>query len=118
MRDEMREVLLSKSKVPYTPKRFGILKEQCVTDGLCWLKNMYFRYDEEFYTELGTALDEQRKREVRFVGRGAKARKRAAILFIESRPRVKRSYDWLRENSRPFRALLKRRLGVNLTESV
>ena len=118
MRDEMREVLLSKSKVPYTPKRFGIIKEQCVTDGLCWLKNMYFRYDEEFYTELGAALDEQRKREVRFVGGGAKARKRAAIAFVESRPRVKKSYDWLRENSRPFRALLKRRLGVNLTDSV
>ncbi len=118
MRDEMREVLVTKNKVPYTPKRFGILKEQCVTDGLCWLKNMYFRYDTEFYTELGEALDVQRKREVRWIGGGAKARKRAAIVFVESRPRVKRSYDWLRENSRPFRRLLKRTLGVNVTESV
>jgi hypothetical protein len=79
---------------------------------------MYFRYDEEFYTELGAALDQQRKRELRWIGGGAKARKRAAIVFVESHPRVKRSYDWLRENSRPFRALLKRRLGINLTDSV
>jgi hypothetical protein len=118
MRDEMREVLLSGSKIPYTAKRFEIIKEPCVKDGLCWLKNMYFRYDEEFYTELGTALDKQRKREVRFIGGGAKARKRAAIVFVESRPRVKRSYDWLRENSRPFRAFLKKRLGMDLTDSV
>jgi len=45
-------------------------------------------------------------------------RKRAAVLFIESNPRVKRAWDWGREHSRPFRAFLKRRLGVNLTDSV
>lgn len=118
MRDEMREVLVTKNKIPYTPKRFKIIKEQCVTDGLCWLKNMYFRYDQEFYSELGAALDQKRKREVRWIGGGAKARKRAAIVFVESRPRVKRSYDWLRENSRPFRRLLKRTLRVDLTDSV
>ena len=117
MRTEMREVMLMKSKVPFKPQKFEILKEQCVTDGLCWLKNMYFRYDEEFYTELGAALDAQRKQEVRWTG-NATERKRAAVLFIETHPRIKRSYDWLRENSRPFRRLLKRRLGVNLTDSV
>ncbi len=33
MRDEMREVLLMKQKVPYSPSRFEILKEPCVTEG-------------------------------------------------------------------------------------
>jgi hypothetical protein len=79
-------------------------------EGLCWLKNMYFRYDEEFYSELDTALTQMRKRELH-------GRKRA-IVFIESHPRVKRMYDWGRERSRPFRAFLKKRLGVNLTDSV
>ena len=117
MRDEMREVLLMKSKVPYTKKKFEILEEQCVTDGLCWLKNMYFRYDEEFYSEMDAALTKMRKREIRWTG-GKKERKRAAVLFIETHPRMKHTYDWLRENSRPFRAFLKKRLGVNLTDSV
>lgn len=110
MRDEMREVLLMKNKAPYTPKRFEILQPQCVVEGLCWLKNMYFRYDEEFYSELDTALTQMRKRELHG--------KRRAIVFIESHPRVKRMYDWGRHHSRPFRAFLKRRLGVNLTDSV
>lgn len=118
MRDEMREVLLTKNKVPYTPKRFGVLKEQCVTDGLCWLKNMYFREDGEFYAELDATMSAVRRREVRWLGGGSKARKRAAMLFIQTHPRFKRSYDWMRENSRPFRAVLKKRLGVNLTDSV
>lgn len=110
MRDEMREVLLMKNKAPYTPKRFEILQPQCVVEGLCWLKNMYFRYDEEFYSELDAALGQMRKRELRG--------KRRAIVFIESRPRIKRMYDWSRHHSRPFRAFLKKRLGVNLTDSV
>ena len=117
MRDEMREVLLMKSKVPYTKKKFEILEEQCVTDGLCWLKNMYFRYDEEFYSEMDAALTKMRKREIRWTG-SKQERNRAAVLFIETHPRMKRTYDWLRENSRPFRAFLKKRLGVNLTDSV
>jgi MoaA/NifB/PqqE/SkfB family radical SAM enzyme len=109
MRDEMRDVLLMKGKAPYTEKRFEILKPQCVVEGLCWLKNMYFRYDEEFYSELDTALTQMRKRELH-------GRKRA-IVFIESHPRVKRMYDWGRERSRPLRRLLKKTLGINLTDS-
>ena len=109
MRDEMREVLLMKGKLPYTQRRFEILQPACVTEGLCWLKNMYFRGDEEFYSELGTALADMRKRELRG--------KRRAILFIEERPRLRKMYHSLRENSRPFRAFLKRRLGMNLTDS-
>jgi MoaA/NifB/PqqE/SkfB family radical SAM enzyme len=109
MRDEMRDVLLMRNKAPYTPKQFEILKPQCVVEGLCWLKNMYFRYDEEFYSELDVALTQMRKRELRG--------KKRAVVFIESHPRVKRMYDWGREHSRPFRRLLKKTLGVNLTDS-
>ena len=110
MRDEMRDVLLMKGKAPYTHSRFEILQPQCVVEGLCWLKNMYFRYDEEFYSELDTALTDMRRRELHG--------KKRVIVFIESHPRVKRAYDWSRERSRPFRAFLKKRLGVNLTDSV
>jgi MoaA/NifB/PqqE/SkfB family radical SAM enzyme len=110
MRDEMREVLLMKGKVPYTYSRFEILQPQCVVEGLCWLKNMYFRYDQEFYSDLDAALTGMRTRELHG--------KRRVIVFIESHPRVKRMYDWGRERSRPFRAFLKKRLGVNLTDSV
>jgi hypothetical protein len=56
MREEMREVLLMKHKAPYSPSRFEIIKEQCVTEGLCWLKNMYFRGDADFYAELDQKL--------------------------------------------------------------
>ncbi|HEV7238512.1 MAG TPA: radical SAM/SPASM domain-containing protein [Thermoanaerobaculia bacterium] len=110
LRNEMREVLLMKGKVPFTRKRFKSLEPQCVIEGLCWLKNMYFRDDGEFYAEVGVALDKMRKRELHG--------HRRAIVFIESHPRVKRMYDWGRESSRPFRAFLKKRLGVNLTDSV
>lgn len=117
MRDEMREVLLMKSKAPYTPKRFEVLEQQCVTDGLCWLKNMYFRADGEFYAELNTALEAQRRKEIRWISTDGVKRRRAAVLFIESHPRVKRAWDWGREHSRPFRRFLKKRLGMNLTDS-
>jgi hypothetical protein len=110
MRNEMREVLLMKGKVPYTYRRFEILKPQCVTEGLCWLKNMYFREDQEFYAELNTVLEGMRERELHG--------KRRAIVFIESHPRLRKMYHALRENSRPLRAFLKRRLRVNLTDAV
>src|ERR1700674_2196290 len=52
MREEMREVLLRKNKIEYDEKRFEIIKRPCVEEGLCWLKNMYFPGDQEFYAEL------------------------------------------------------------------
>ena len=107
LRNEMREVLLMKGKVPYTYRRFSALQPQCVTEGLCWLKNMYFRDDGEFYSELDTALTQMRARELRPAHR--------VVMFIESHPRVKRMYDWSREHTRPLRRLLKKRLGVDLT---
>jgi MoaA/NifB/PqqE/SkfB family radical SAM enzyme len=117
MRDEMREVLLMKQKVTYSPSRFEILKDPCVTEGLCWLKNMYFRCDADFYAELDQKLQEARKNEIRWSGT-KKQRKRAAVLFIQTHPRMKNAWDWCRERSRPLRKLLKARFGWNLTDAV
>jgi MoaA/NifB/PqqE/SkfB family radical SAM enzyme len=117
MRDEMREVLLMKQKAPYSPSRFEILKEPCVTEGLCWLKNMYFRGDTEFYAELDRKLQETRGKEIRWSGT-KKQRKRAAVLFLQTHPRVKNAWDWGRERSRPLRKFLKARFGWNLTDAV
>ena len=118
MRDEMREVLLRKGKVQYSTQKFEVLKEPCVIDGLCWLKNMYFRADEEFYRELDEKLTAARKEEINFVTGNSTQRKRAAELFIQEHPKLKRSWDWLRENSRPARVFLKSKLGVDLTDAV
>ncbi|HKR63529.1 MAG TPA: radical SAM/SPASM domain-containing protein [Thermoanaerobaculia bacterium] len=117
MREEMREVLLMKHKAPYSPARFEILKEPCVTENLCWLKNMYFRGDEEFYAELRDTLTQMRKNEIRVLGTKTQ-RKRAAVLYIETHPRMKKAWDWARENSRPVRKFLKARLGWNITDAV
>jgi MoaA/NifB/PqqE/SkfB family radical SAM enzyme len=117
MREEMREVLLTKHKVPYQPEKFEVIKEPCVTDGLCWLKNMYFRGDEEFYAELNEKLTAARKKEVRVLGT-SRQRNRAMMLFIQSHPRMKKTWDWARENTRPARKFLKSRLGWDLTDAV
>ncbi|HEX2643651.1 MAG TPA: radical SAM protein [Thermoanaerobaculia bacterium] len=117
MRDEMREVLLMKNQAPYSRSRFEILKPQCVTDGLCWLKNMYFRGDAEFYAELDEKLQEARKTEIRWIGGTSKQRRRAVVLFLQTRLHLKSAWDWGRERSRPLRKLLKARLGWNLTKA-
>jgi MoaA/NifB/PqqE/SkfB family radical SAM enzyme len=117
MRDEMRDVLLMKTKAPYNPKRYQVLKEPCVTDGLCWLKNMYFRGDAEFYAELDEKLTAARKKEVSVL-RGKEARRRAVTLFVHERPRLKAAWDWFRDASRPMRKVLKARLGINVTDAV
>ena len=125
MREEMREVLLRKNKIEYDEKRFEIIKRPCVENGLCWLKNMYFRGDQDFYRELGEALEQARKREVRFVGTPTQM-KRAAEVYLHQHPKVRqalsaewvhRAYDWARNSSRPLRVTLKRRLGWNLTDA-
>lgn len=82
MRDEMREVLLMKQKVPYSPSRFAIIKEPCVTGGLCWLKNIYFRGDAEFYAE----LDQKLRKRARARSGGSPARRNNA-----SAPRISSS---------------------------
>jgi MoaA/NifB/PqqE/SkfB family radical SAM enzyme len=118
MRDEMREVLLTKHKTPYHASKFEILKEPCVIDGLCWLKNMYFRGDEQFYAELNEALTEMRKKEVTLLSTSNQSRKRAAMLFVQEHPRTKKAWDWFRDSSRPMRKYLKSRLGWDLTDAV
>ena len=118
MRDEMREVLITKNRVPYSESRFAVLKPPCVVDGLCWLKNMYFRADEEFYAELDQRLEEVRRKEIRFVFGSNKARRRALQLFVQQRPRLKGAWDQIRERSRPMRIYLKSRVGIDLTDAV
>jgi MoaA/NifB/PqqE/SkfB family radical SAM enzyme len=63
LRQEMREVLLDGDRAVYDFRRHRAIRPQCVKEGLCWLKNMYFRGDEEFYRDLGEALEEARERE-------------------------------------------------------
>jgi MoaA/NifB/PqqE/SkfB family radical SAM enzyme len=125
MRDEMREILLRGGKIDYDPKRFQVLKEVCVKPGLCWLKNMYFKFDEEFYAELDAKLEVVRKKEVRWIGT-PKQIKRRADVFLYDHPKVRelistqrwrKTYDWLRDSSRPLRVVLKRRLHINLTDA-
>lgn len=118
MRGEMREVLLMKSRVPWSPQRFETLPYQCVDAYACYLKNMYFRPDEEFYTELGESLDKMRKKEIRWVFGTNQERKRAIELFVQEHPRVKNAWDWFRESSRPMRIFLKAKLGLNVTDAV
>jgi MoaA/NifB/PqqE/SkfB family radical SAM enzyme len=117
MRDEMREVLLMKQKVPYSPSRFKIIPEKCVAEGHCWLKNMYFRGDAEFYAELDQKLQETRREELRWTGT-KRQRKRAADLFLLEHPRAKQAWDWGRDRSRPLRKRLKAWFGWDLTDAV
>jgi hypothetical protein len=125
MRDEMREILLRGGRIEYDPKRFTILKEVCVKPGLCWLKNMYFRVDEEFYAELDAKLEVARRKEIRWLGTPTQMRRRADV-FLYDHPTVKeilngvrlrRTYDWLRDSSRPLRIKLKKTLHINLTNA-
>lgn len=62
MRKEQREVFLAGSKARFDPSRHKILRANCVEPGQCWLKNIYFRGDESFYSELGKALEGPRRK--------------------------------------------------------
>lgn len=62
LRKEMRDVFLEGKAAKFDPAEHKILRPQCVTHGACWLKNMYFRADEDFYRRLGEALDRARQR--------------------------------------------------------
>jgi hypothetical protein len=61
MRREQRDVFLAGESAAFDPKRYEVIRPQCVEHGACWLKNMYFRADETFYAELGRALDKARR---------------------------------------------------------
>lgn len=115
MRTEMREVLLARGELRHAPEEFQILPRQCVDPGLCWLKNIHFRGDEEFYLELDVALEAARRQEqARF---GFRRLKHAVRQFVAGRPRLNRAWDSLRDGSRPARLWLKRRAGWNITEA-
>jgi hypothetical protein len=61
LRVEMRSVLL-RNPPAFEPEKFKVIRKQCVEPGMCSLKNMYFRGDEEFYSRLGRALTWARRR--------------------------------------------------------
>ncbi len=99
LRQEMREVLLRGGRMFFNPKIFGkrkerfqVLRSQCVHAHQCGLKNMYFRGDEEFYSELGVALDQARSREVRWLGTPRQMARAAEVLWyrLYHRARVER----------------------------
>jgi hypothetical protein len=80
LRGEMRELLLTKGRMLGLRRRYRALTPACWEPGRCALKNMYFRGDEAFYRELGTALDEARSREVRWLGGWAPMRRALDVL--------------------------------------
>jgi MoaA/NifB/PqqE/SkfB family radical SAM enzyme len=60
-RVEMRSVFL-KDPQKFEPETYKVIRKQCVEPGMCYLKNMYFRGDEDFYARLGRALEWARRR--------------------------------------------------------
>ncbi len=111
LREEQRDVLLTKGEMIHRPSRFTTLAPQCITPGACWLKNMYFRADEDFYRQLGEALDIARKREVRVVGSGAQM-SRALEVMAFRRVNILRWYDKWRARTRPLRHYLSDRFHL------
>jgi MoaA/NifB/PqqE/SkfB family radical SAM enzyme len=61
LRVEMRSVLLENPK-RFEPETYKVIRKQCVEPGMCSLKNMYFRGDEDFYARLGRAMKWARRR--------------------------------------------------------
>jgi hypothetical protein len=90
------------------------LDKACVEPHLCWLKNMYFRGDQTFYEEFKAALDEARRKEVRWLGTPAQMRRAVESRAVAS-PRFRRAYESLRRATLPARIWLKRRFGWNIT---
>jgi MoaA/NifB/PqqE/SkfB family radical SAM enzyme len=80
LRTEMREVLLRGGRTFFKEKRFKTLTRQCVEPNACFLKNMYFRHDEEFYRDLDQALEQARKKEVRWLGSPRQVSRAAEVL--------------------------------------
>ena len=120
MRGEMRDVLLEGGNTAWDPQRFEILQRQCVEPHLCWLKNIYFRGDETFYSELDAALEQaagEARREPRSRS-GARELKRRVHSLLDRLPFLRRPWDLLRHRSRPLRLWLARRTGLPLTENL
>jgi len=111
LRGEMREVLLAGGAEFYSPDRFKTLMPQCVNAFSCGLKNMYFRGDEEFYRDLGEALDVARAREIRFIGNRQQIA-RALRQVKHEHPKLRRAYEKLAAASPRLRRAIKSLLGV------
>lgn len=109
MRKEMRQVLLEGKGSSWNPQRFRILDQACVEPHACWLKNLYFRWDEEFYRELNLTLAKARREESRWTG-SADQRRLAQQRFRVEHPRlepmIRQVLDW----SRPLRHWWRARL--------
>jgi len=116
MRREMRDVLLSPDPVDWDPERFGKIKEPCVKRNLCWLKNMYFRGDDEFYRELGEALAIAREADRQRAN--ARALKKKFRAFVDRHPGLRGSWDRLRNGTRPIRRWVSQKTGLGLTEQL
>lgn len=116
LRQEMREVMLAGTDIEYQEGEFRTLAPQCVNAHACALKNMYFRSDEQFYRELGEALDETRRREIRLTGN----RQQLARSLYRAKmrhPRLKRVYDRVTAWSPALRRWIKAALGVRMSSA-
>lgn len=80
LRQDMREVFLTGGRIFKQKSRLPTLKSQCVEVHRCGLKNMYFRGDDQFYKELGEAMEETRAKEARWIG-APRQMARAAEIF-------------------------------------
>ena len=87
LRTEMREVMLAGDGARFEPDRHGRIRRQCVEHGKCWLKNIYFRADEEFYRDLGAALEKARRKD-RILGGPRRLARRARRILRAARKRV------------------------------
>jgi MoaA/NifB/PqqE/SkfB family radical SAM enzyme len=114
LRQEMREVMLAGTDIEYQEGKFHTLAPQCVNAHACALKNMYFRSDDQFYRELGEALDRTRRREIRLTGN----RQQVARSLYRAKmrhPRLKHVYDRLTAWSPALRRWIKAALGVRMS---
>ncbi|MBW3671537.1 MAG: SPASM domain-containing protein, partial [Acidobacteria bacterium] len=126
MRHEMREVLVQDSNINHEDGEFEILERACTETHLCWLKNMFFRGDEQFYTELDEALTEMRAAEIssspeRNTGAwfgGLHSFKLRVRHELKNKPRLWKTWKRVTDSTRPVRSTLKKHLGINLTEEV
>lgn len=107
LRGEMREVLLASGELEYNAEQFKTLAPQCVNQHACGLKNMYFRGDEEFYRDLGVALERARRKEITLLGNRRQIG-RALRQMKRRHPMLHRAYDRVAGFSPAFRRLMKR----------
>lgn len=115
LRHEMREVLLAGGAAFYEPGKFKTLAPQCVDAHSCGLKNMYFRSDDDFYRDLGQALDAARAREIRFIGNRTQIA-RALQQVKHNHPKLRRAYERLASASPRFKRTMKRLFGVRYAQ--